>query len=104
MPKAEGGSARIEVVPPVVGIGYSDRSVLSAVTVRVADERCFPVVVDSAVGDGDTSASVSDVDKTIITGNTIKLKKGKQYVTSLTYKSLSWSLSLETSTWSIQTW
>jgi hypothetical protein len=70
MTKAEGGSSRVEAVPPVIGISYGDNTVFSAVTVGVAYERRFPVVVDSAVTDCDASATVSDVDKTIVAGNT----------------------------------
>lgn len=60
------GSA-VNVVPVVIGVGHSQvASVLVAVAVRVADQRCLVVVVDVAVGDGDPVAGVGDINKAVV--------------------------------------
>lgn len=75
MTKPERGGTRVEVVPPVAGIGYGHRRVFAAVTVRMTDERAFPVVVEPGVSDSDTRASMGDVKKAVVAGNTIELEK-----------------------------
>lgn len=59
--KAEGGSTRIEIIPPVVRQSDSESSILSTIVVGVTDERCLPVGVDFAVGHSDTRTPVSDI-------------------------------------------
>lgn len=65
--KAEGRSTRVKVGPVVVGIGDGDGSVLVAIAIRVSDEGTLPVIIELAVRDGDTGASVGDVEEAIIT-------------------------------------
>lgn len=65
--EAERGSARVQVVQVVVGVGDSQVAlVLRSVGVGVADQRCFPVVVQEGVGHGDEVSGVGDVEKAII--------------------------------------
>lgn len=65
--EAERGTARVEVLEVVVGIGDGQMAlVLSAVGVGVADQRCLPVVVQEGVGNGNEVGSVGNIQKTII--------------------------------------
>lgn len=66
MTKPERGRARVEVSPVVSGIGNCDFGVLGAIIVRVSNQRGFPVVGELGVGDSDASASVGNVQKTIV--------------------------------------
>ena len=60
--ETEGRSARVDVGKVVVSVRNSDLQVLSLVRVRVANEGSLPVIVQLAVGNGDTSATVSDIE------------------------------------------
>lgn len=61
--EAERGSARVDVVPVVVGVGDAEVAlVLVAVAVGVADQRGLVVVVDEGVGDGDEVGGVGQLD------------------------------------------
>lgn len=66
--EAEGRSTRVEVGPPIVGIGYSDGYILSSIAVGMPNKRSLPVSVELAISDRDTSTTVGDVEKTIIAG------------------------------------
>lgn len=60
--EAERGTAGVDVVPVVVGIGDGQvAAVLVLVAVGVADQGGLPVVVDEGVGDGDVVGSVGDL-------------------------------------------
>jgi hypothetical protein len=64
--EAEGGSAGVEVSEVAVGVGHSDSLVFVAVGIGMADERSLEVVMELAVGNGDTSGTVCNVEETII--------------------------------------
>ena len=68
MAEAEGRSTRVEVEPIIEGIGYSDGYILSSIAVGMPNKRSLPVSVELAVSDCDTSTTVCNVEKTIITG------------------------------------
>jgi len=68
MAEAEGRSTRVEVKPPIVGIGYSNGYILRSITVGMPNKRSLPVSVELGIGDRDTSTAVGDVEETIITG------------------------------------
>lgn len=60
--KAEGGSARVDVVPVVVAVGNAKvTSVLGTVAVGVSDKGGLVVIVDEGVGDSDVVSSVGDL-------------------------------------------
>lgn len=64
--EAERGRARASICLVVVGIGDGDWSVLGAAAVRGTDERPLVVVGELAVGHGNTSAAVGDVEETVV--------------------------------------
>jgi hypothetical protein len=64
--EAEAGHARVEVVPLVQRKGDGQSLVLRSIAVRVADERRLPVVVQYRVGDAHESASVRDINETVV--------------------------------------
>ena len=65
--EAERGTARVEVVQVVVGVGDGQVAlILGLVGVGVADERGLPVVVEEGVGDGNEVSGVGDVKETIV--------------------------------------
>jgi hypothetical protein len=64
--KAEGGRARVEVGPIVVGKSDGDGHVLRTIAVRVADKTRLPVVVELAVGYSDSGAAMSDIQEAIV--------------------------------------
>lgn len=107
MAKAEGRRAGVEIGPVVVRQGDGDGDVLGAVVIRVADERRLPVGVEPGVGHGDAGDAVGEVKETIVANE--NKDAGQQRAErisrkkSQTNKSLSWSLSLERSTWSTHT-
>jgi len=68
MAEAEGRSTRVEVEPIIEGIGYSDGYILSSIAVGMPNKRSLPVSVELAVSDCDTSTTVGNVEKTVITG------------------------------------
>lgn len=60
--EAERWTARVEVRPVVVVVGDAEMaSVFGAVAVRVADERCLPVVVDVGVAHGHKIGGVGEL-------------------------------------------
>ena len=60
--EAEGWRARVDVVPEVVVLGNAEVAlVFVSVAVRVADQRCLPVVVEEGVGDGDKVRGVGEL-------------------------------------------
>ena len=65
--EAEGGSARVQVLPVVAVECHGDSGVLSSVAVRVTDKRCLPVVMEVAVCHSDTCAAMGNVEDTVIT-------------------------------------
>jgi hypothetical protein len=68
MAESEGGCARIEIVPVVVGHCYSDGDILCSVIVGMSDEGSLPVGVKIGIGDCDTRAAMRDVEKTVVAG------------------------------------
>lgn len=60
--EAERGSAGVDVVPVVVGVGDGEvAAVLVLVAVGVADQGGLPVVVDEGVGDGHVVGAVGNL-------------------------------------------
>lgn len=70
--ETEGRSARVEVEPPIVGVSNSDSYILRSIVVGMTNKRSFPVSIELAISDRDTSAAVGDVEKSIVTGLTSK--------------------------------
>lgn len=65
--EADRRSARVDVIPVVVVVGDAEMSgVFGTVGVRVAYQRCLPVVVEEGVGNRDVVCGVSEVDQAII--------------------------------------
>lgn len=65
--ETERWSTGVEVEPVVAGIGDVELAgVLSCVAVGVSNERCLPVVVDLAVGDGDEVSRVGSIQQSVI--------------------------------------
>jgi len=64
--EADRGATRVDVVPVVVVVSDGDRAVLASIAIAVADEGTLPVIVETAVGDGDAGAAVRDVDKAVV--------------------------------------
>lgn len=61
------GTTAVDVVPVVVGVRDDQvASVLVRVAVRVADQRCLPVVVDVRVRHGHVVTGVGDVDQAVV--------------------------------------
>jgi hypothetical protein len=64
--ESEGRSARVDVLEVVERIGNRDLGVLRAVAIGMAYKGALPVVVEVRVRDGDASATVSNIQKTIV--------------------------------------
>ena len=65
--EAERGTARVQVVEVVVGVGHSQVAlVFGGVGVGVPDQGGFPVVVQKGVGYGDVVGGVRDVEEAVI--------------------------------------
>ena len=65
--EAEGGTAGVQVVQVVVGVGDSQVAlVLGAVGVGVADEGGLPMVVEEGVGDGDVVGGVGNIEEAVV--------------------------------------
>lgn len=65
--EAERGTAGVQVVQVVVGVGDSQVAlVLGAVGVGVADEGGLPMVVEEGVGDGDVVGGVGNIEEAVV--------------------------------------
>lgn len=65
--EADRGSARVDVVPVVVGIGHLEiAGILILVAVRVANQRCLIVVVEESVRYSDVVGGVGDIEEAIV--------------------------------------
>jgi hypothetical protein len=63
--ESERRSARVDTREVVVVVRDGDLGVFSSVRVRVTNQRSLPVVVELAVGDGDSGGAVGDVEESV---------------------------------------
>jgi hypothetical protein len=66
MAEAEGGGTRVKIVPLVECVSNLDCLVFALVTIRVANERCLPVIVEVGVGDRGSIDTMGKVKEAII--------------------------------------